>query len=407
MTNKNKICETENIIKIIFVISFLCSNSIIIKYIRKFYNETELKWKNDSINLPSIKNEILSYKNLSSMSLSSFNLKNFEKSQDPKISLIVPIYKHQNNLINFYMSIYNQSLSDIEIIFIDYNSSETNSTQIIESLMETDKRIIYINNQAQIRDFFPKKKGILNAKGEYILIIEPDDLLLNNILEKSYLTAKNNSIDILQYYVMVGTYKNNRLWKNIKCNNGIINYPKVEKFFFSCRYFNLLDKLIKREIFLDSIKDMTALYDSDEFYEISDDDLALLDIEKKAKSYGFFEDVGYFYNLKTTSATGHFNFLNYTMNKNWSDMFYKLFKTMKYFFENTRNNRVEKEWVFKFFDNKIYPYRNKLVYMNKYFEFTKNTLDLFLECVLFSKDEKMKLIKFKNMLLEMKIRLGN
>ena len=208
MTNKNKICETENIIKIIFVISFLCSNSIIIKYIRKFYNETELKWKNDSLNLPSIKNEILSYKNLSSMSLSSFNLKNFEKSQDPKISLIVPIYKHQNNLINFYMSIYNQSLSDIEIIFIDYNSSETNSTQIIESLMETDKRIIYINNQAQIRDFFPKKKGILNAKGEYILIIEPDDLLLNNILEKSYLTAKNNSIDILQYYVMVGTYKN-------------------------------------------------------------------------------------------------------------------------------------------------------------------------------------------------------
>ena len=88
-------------------------------------------------------------------------------------------------------------------------------------------------------------------------------------------------------------------------------------------------------------------------------------------------------------------------------MFYKLFKTMKYFFENTRNNRVEKEWVFKFFDNKIYPYRNKLVYMNKYFEFTKNTLDLFLECVLFSKDEKMKLIKFKNMLLEMEIRLGN
>ena len=407
MTNKNKICETENIIKIIFVISFLCSNSIIIKYIRKFYNETELKWKNDFLNLPSIKNEILSYKNLSSMSLSSFNLKNFEKSQDPKISLIVPIYKHQNNLINFYMSIYNQSLSDIEIIFIDYNSSETNSTQIIESLMETDKRIIYINNQAQIRDFFPKKKGILNAKGEYILIIEPDDLLLNNILEKSYLTAKNNSIDILQYYVMVGTYKNNRLWKNIKCNNGIINYPKVEKFFFSCRYFNLLDKLIKREIFLDSIQDMTALYDSDEFYEISDDDLALFALAKKAKSYGFFEDVGYFYNLKTTSATGHFNFLNYTMNKNWSDMFYKLFKTMKYFFENTRNNRVEKEWVFKFFDNKIYPYRNKLVYMNKYFEFTKNTLDLFLECVLFSKDEKMKLTKFKNMLLEMKIRLGN
>ena len=303
------------------------------------------------------------------------------------------------------MSIYNQSLSDIEIILIDYNSSETNSTQIIESLMETDKRIIYINNQAQIRCFFPKKKGILNAKGEYILIIEPDDLLLNNILEKSYLTAKNNNIDILQYYVMVGTYKNNRLWKNIKCNNGIINYPKVEKFFFSCRYFNLLDKLIKREIFLFSIKDMTALYDSDEFYEISDDDLALFALAKKAKSYGFFEDVGYFYNLKTTSATGHFSFLNYTMNKNWSDMFYKLFKTMKYFYEKTKNNRVEKEWVFKFFLNKIYSYRSKIFFVDKYFDYFNETLNGFLDCKLFHKDEKIKLLKFKNMLMEIKEKL--
>ena len=87
------------------------------------------------------------------------------------------------------------------------------------------------------------------------MIIEPDDLLLNNILEKSYMKAKNKDIDILQFYVIVGNYKNNRLWKNIKCNDAIIKYPKVEKFFYSCRYFNLLDKLIKKEIFLKTIQD--------------------------------------------------------------------------------------------------------------------------------------------------------
>ena len=203
---------------------------------------------------------------------------------------------------------------------------------------------------------------------------------------------------------MVGTYKNNRLWKNIKCNNGIINSPKIEKFFFNCRYFNLLDKLIKREIFLDSFQDMSSFYDIDEFYELIDDDLAFFALTKKAKSYGFFEEVGYFRNLTTSSSTGHYYFSN--MNKKWNDMFYKLFKAMIFFDEKTRNNRIEKRWVFKFFLDKIYPYRNKLIYMDKYFLFIKDVIDYFLKCNFFTKGEKEKLLKFNDMLIDIKTRLG-
>ena len=406
MISKNKNCEIENVIKIIFVLSLICSNSFIVNYIKKIYNETELKWGNDSLNLSSIKNEILSYKNLSNISLSSFDLKYFEKSNEPKISLIIPLYYYQNNynIINFYMSIYNQSLTDIEIIFINYSGAETYKTKLIKLLMEKDNRIIYITNENKIQEYYPKKKGILSSKGEYILIIEPDDLLLNNILEKSYITAKKNNIDILQYYIMVGNYKNNRLWKNIKCNNGIINSPKIEKFFFNCRYFNLLDKLIKREIFLDSFQDMSSFYDIDEFYELIDDDLAFFALTKKAKSYGFFEEVGYFRNLTTSSSTGHYYFSN--MNKKWNDMFYKLFKAMIFFDEKTRNNRIEKRWVFKFFLDKIYPYRNKLIYVDKYFLFIKDVIDYFLKCNFFTKGEKEKLLKFNDMLIDIKTRLG-
>ena len=405
MISNNKICDIENIIKIIFVISIICSNSFIVNYIKKLYNETVLNWENNPIDLTSIKNEILSYENYTNISLSSLDLKNFEKCNEPKISLIVPIYNFQCNIINFYLSIYNQSLTDIEIIFINNNSSETDPIKlIIKSLMSKDSRITYITNDNKLPDFSPKKKGILSAKGEYILIIEPDDLLLNNILEKSYSIAKKNDIDILQYYIMVGTYKNNRLWKNIKCNNGIINSPKIEKFFFNCRYFNLLDKLIKREIFIDSFEDMTDIYDKDDFYEISDDDLAFFSLAKKAKSYGFFEHVGYFYNLYSTSSTGHFYF--FKMNQKWNDIFLKLFKTLKYFFEKTKNNRIEKRWTFKFFLDKIYAYRSKLIYLNKNFDFFKNIIDNLLRCNLLNKNEKDKLNKFKKMVIDIQNKLG-
>ena len=316
----------------------------------------------------------------------------------------MPIYNFQCNIINFYLSIYNQSLTDIEIIFINNNSSETAPIKLIKSLMSKDNRITYITNENKLPDFSPKKKGILSAKGEYILIIEPDDLLLNNILEKSYSIAKKNDIDILQYYIMVGTYKNNRLWKNIKCNDGIINSPKIEKFFFNCRYFNLLDKLIKREIFIDSFEDMTDIYDKDDFYEISDDDLAFFSLAKKAKSYGFFEQVGYFYNLYSTSSTGHFYFFN--MNQKWNDIFLKLFKTLIYFFEKTKNNRIEKRWTFKFFLDKTYAYRSKLIYLNKNFEFFKNIIDNLLRCNLINKNEKEKLNKFKKMVIDIQNKLG-
>ena len=132
MISNNKICDIENIIKIIFVISIICSNSFIVNYIKKLYNETVLNWENNPIDLTSIKNEILSYEYFSNISLSSLDLKNFEKCNEPKISLIVPIYNFQCNIINFYLSIYNQSLTDIEIIFINNNSSETAPIKLIK-----------------------------------------------------------------------------------------------------------------------------------------------------------------------------------------------------------------------------------------------------------------------------------
>ena len=149
---------------------------------------------------------------------------------------------------------------------------------------------------------------------------------------------------------------------------------------------------------------MSSFYDIDEFYELIDDDLAFFALAKKAKSYGFFEEVGYFRNLTTSSSTGHFYFSN--MNKKWSDMFYKLFKAMIFFDEKTRNNRIEKRWVFKFFLDKIYPYRNKLIYVDKYFLFIKDVIDYFLKCNFFTKGEKEKLLKFNDMLIDIKTRLG-
>ena len=43
--------------------------------------------------------------------------------------------------------------------------------------MKEDKRIVYLKNDINRRAFYTRNIGILNAKGEYILVIDPDDIL--------------------------------------------------------------------------------------------------------------------------------------------------------------------------------------------------------------------------------------
>ena len=58
--------------------------------------------------------------------------------------------------------------------------------------------LIYLKNKINKRQYYSISRGILQSKGEYILSIDPDDYLLNNILLKAYETAKNYDLDILQ-----------------------------------------------------------------------------------------------------------------------------------------------------------------------------------------------------------------
>ena len=47
------------------------------------------------------------------------------------------------------------------------------------------------------------------CKGEYIQFIDSDDLIIYNILEKAYITAKLRNVDVVQYGVVLPDKKKN------------------------------------------------------------------------------------------------------------------------------------------------------------------------------------------------------
>ena len=121
------------------------------------FEEWKIYYKNEKkLKLNVLRKDI---KNLKNIKIKIKDFREYTKLNKPKISLIITIYNQENFLKYAYLYIQKQNLEDIEIIFIDDASTDM-SSKIIQSLMKNDKRIILL------------------SKGKYILIHDPDDLLL-------------------------------------------------------------------------------------------------------------------------------------------------------------------------------------------------------------------------------------
>ena len=359
---------------------------------KKVIIQNKIYWKNEEMDIKSIQNEILYYSQINNISFE--HNEDFYERKNPKISLVITLYNQINYIHKIYFSIRNQSLKDIEIIFMD-DDSKDNSSLIIKELMEKDKRIVYIKNPTNKGQFYSRNRGVLSSRGEYIVIIDPDDLLLNDILYKAYEIARTYNLEVVQYYHMIGSYENNTLFPmNI---TGIIYPPQVKNVFLNSSDRYLWDKLIKRKTFIKLINSMKEEYINERFV-IHNDELVCFGICKITESYGVLEQIGYFYNRfnpnSTTKKVYKRNFLH--------RRFRSMFKIMKYYFEETENNAFEKTRAgYNFFMLRVVP-RNKvrIKYLNYGFDFIKEVLDMYLNSSFFNEEQKDNLRGFKDKINE-------
>lgn len=351
-----------------------------------FATQRKLYWKNQTIlGIEKVRKEINKSK---SLNFSFENNNFFYKRKNPKISLIITVYNQRPFIKTLYTYIQKQELKDIEIIFVDDASTDNSSSTIIK-LMKYDKRIIYIKNPSNKKQYYSINVGVLFSKGEYILSIDPDDLLINNILIKAYETAKFYNLDILQFYMFLGM----SLWTAVKFKSGIMCTNKnLRNIFYYGLTRNLPDKLIKRNIFLKSITFMKKeLYNMD--YHMHTDDTIFFGIIHFANSYGFLEQIGYFYNIDPN------RFFNKPKKEDdliiANENLKSLFNIMNYFIIKSDNNSLEKNNIpYKFFDEKVKIYINEVITLKnfsvtqknkfiKYFKYKENSIDYAVEESLF------------------------
>ena len=359
-------------------------------------------YKNEKkLNLKTIKKQIKNYRN--QIKINFDEAKDFIRREKSKISLIITLYNQRNFIKYTYSFIQNQNLKDLEIIFID-DASMDNSCKLIKKLMKKDKRIIYINNKDNKGSFYSRNVGVLFSKGEYILISDPDDFLLNDILFKAYQISKYYNLDILQYYAIKGSYKDNKIWRKNQYKSGILYDNEVKNVFFYSITRTLWDKLIKKDVFIKGINFMKKEFLT-ELYFVHSDDTIFWGIINSAKSYGFLEQIGYFYNYDNSESIVHHYYDTKYINK----IFHSLFATLKYYYIQTKDNEKEKNYVgYNFFYNKVYKY-----YINQTKELTHginyiiNVIDMYVNCSFFNITQKLNFIYFRNTIIMKRKRKTN
>jgi len=114
----------------------------------------------------------------------------------PKVSILVPICNVEKYLAECLDSLINQTLSDIEIICINDGSTD-NSLQIIQDYAQKDNRIKIIDkSNSGYGDSM--NKGLELAAGEYVGIVESDDVASKDMFEKLYALAIKNDLDLVK-----------------------------------------------------------------------------------------------------------------------------------------------------------------------------------------------------------------
>lgn len=113
----------------------------------------------------------------------------------PKISVIMPVYNAERYIEKTLRCLLNQTFSDFELIIID-DCGTDRSMQYVAQIQ--DHRIRIINNKKNMGIAFSRNLGLSVATGEYIALMDDDDLSPRDRFEKqSYFLDVNPQIDVV------------------------------------------------------------------------------------------------------------------------------------------------------------------------------------------------------------------
>ena len=161
---------------------------------------------------------------------------------NPKISVIVPVYNVEQYLPRCIDSILAQTFTDFEVLLIDDGSTDK-SGEICDNYARKDSRIqVFHKENGGVSS--ARNMGLEYTKGEYVQFIDSDDFIERNMFETVYNMCENADVVVTDYYMNT---ENTEIYKK-----QIVLSDIVTSIFESKVFGALWNKFLKRSIVTNS-----------------------------------------------------------------------------------------------------------------------------------------------------------
>ena len=114
----------------------------------------------------------------------------------PKVTVIMPAYNAARFIEVAVNSVINQTVTDWELLIID-DCSKDETVLYAEALANKDSRITVIKNEENMGVARTRNRGLDMAKGQWVALLDSDDIWHSDKLEKQLELAGKTNADIV------------------------------------------------------------------------------------------------------------------------------------------------------------------------------------------------------------------
>lgn len=150
---------------------------------------------------------------------------------NPLVSVIVPVYNVEQYLDECLYSIRQQTYENLEIIVVE-DCSTDKSLEVLSKHLN-DQRIKLIRHEKNSGLSAARNTGIDAAKGDYIMFVDSDDHIHNNLIQLCLDNTSKKELDLIVFDFQSfydGIKIDNKLNKNKKYESKIFNQSEYLKY---------------------------------------------------------------------------------------------------------------------------------------------------------------------------------
>ena len=124
-------------------------------------------------------------------------------SKNKMVSVLIPARNEEKNILNILRDLSAQEYHNYEVLVFDDQSTDS-TVDIVTLFMETDKKVRLIKSKGLPNGWLGKNHAChslsMQAKGDYLLFIDADVRIRNNIIGKTVSFAKKKSLNLVSVF---------------------------------------------------------------------------------------------------------------------------------------------------------------------------------------------------------------